>query len=124
MDIAIRPQSGSQISYKGDRQEKVSNGMAYGGGAGAATFATIRNSSRIGNSLTKAIKNSRMIKVEKQTQLIDLLTKTRFARFAKNPLVVKGAGLLAGMSAITSLIGSAAKISDTCNYLSSQNPAV
>ena len=124
MEITIRPSAVAPISYKSDNKDRYSKEMAYGGGAGAATFATISKSSKIGNSLTKAIQNSKMIKAEKQTQLIELLTKTRFAKYAKNPLIIKGAGALAGLSALTSLVGSGAKIADTYGYLSSQNPAV
>jgi hypothetical protein len=129
MELSIRPSTTAPISYRGENRlgEKIkdnSTGMAIGGGAGAATFGVVNQSTKIGNSLAKAIKGSKMIKLEKQEQLLKLLTKTPFAKFAKNPLVVKGAGILAGMSAATSLVGSTAKIADTYGYLSAQNPAV
>lgn len=123
MDITVKPVS---VSYRGEQfRERVrdnSTELAVGGGAGAATFGVVSNSSKIGNSIVRALNKSKIIKAEKQTQLLDLIAKGKFAKFAKNPIVVKGAGLLAGMSAVTSLVGSTAKIADTYGYLSSQNP--
>jgi hypothetical protein len=44
-------------------------------------------------------------------------------RFLNNPIVKKIAGPLAGFAAISSVVGSAAKIADTCNYLEGQRNA-
>ncbi len=97
--------------------------MQIGGGAGLATFGTLRNSSRIGNSVVREIKRSSNIKVEKQAQLLELVGKFKpLARFANNPVVKKVAGGLAGLSAVTGLVGSAAKIADTTTFLTAQNP--
>lgn len=97
--------------------------MQIGGGAGLATFGTLRNSSRIGNSLVKTIKSSNKIKAQKQAQLLELVAKFKpMARFANNPVVKKVAGGLAGLSAATGLVGSAAKIADTTSFLTAQNP--
>lgn len=121
----------SLIAYKGNpycasehAKNDNSKKVAIGGGAGAAAMGTINKSSKIGNSLIRTIKNSKAIKVDKQEQLINILTKTRFAKFANNPIVTKTAGVLAGMSAATALVGSAAKIADTYGFLASQNPGV
>ena len=72
----------------------------------------------------KAIKGSQAIKAEKQAQILELLAKCKpLAKFVNNPIVRKGAGIFAGLSAATTLAGSTAKIVDTYGYLSSQNVA-
>ena len=127
MQLGINPASAT-IAYKGnpycttEKPRDNAKSMALGGGAGAVAMGTINKSSKIGNRLVKAIKTSKAIKADRQAKLIALLTKTRFAKLAKNPIVVKGAGALAGLSAVTALVGSAAKIADTYGFLSSQNP--
>lgn len=127
MQLGISSASAA-ISYKGnpycatEKNKDNSTKVAIGGGASAAAMGTINKSSKIGNSLVRAIKNSKAIQAEKQAKLIDFLTKTRFAKFAKNPIVTKTAGVLAGLSATTALIASTAKIADTYDFLASQNP--
>lgn len=97
--------------------------MQIGGGAGLATFGTLRNSSKIGNSLVRSIKSSTKIKAQKQAQLLELVGKFKpLAKFANNAAVKKVAGGLAGLSAVTGLVGSAAKIADTTTFLTAQNP--
>ena len=89
--------------------------MQIGGGAGLATFGTLRNSS--------SIKSSTKIKAQKQAQLLELIGKFKpLAKFANNTAVKKVAGGLAGLSAVTGLVGSAAKIADTTTFLTAQNP--
>ena len=129
MELSIRPSATAPISYTGDN-EKIgqrvkdrSTELTMGGGAGVAAFGTLNQSSKIGNNLIKAVKTSKAIKAEKQAQLVKLLTKSgKLAKFATNPIVVKVAGGLAGLSAATTLVGSVAKIADTYGYLSAQNP--
>ncbi|MBO6271868.1 hypothetical protein J6O48_03705 [bacterium] len=129
MELSIRPSATAPISYTGDN-EKIgqrvkdrSTELTMGGGAGVAAFGTLNQSSKIGNNLIKAVKTSKAIKAEKQAQLLKLLTKSgKLAKFATNPIVVKVAGGLAGLSAATTLVGSVAKIADTYGYLSAQNP--
>lgn len=97
--------------------------MQIGGGAGLATFGTLRNSSKIGNSLVRSIKSSTKIKAQKQAQLLELIGKFKpLAKIANNTAVKKVAGGLAGLSAVTGLVGSAAKIADTTTFLTAQNP--
>ncbi len=130
MDISIRPSATAPISYKGETVhrfgEKVrdnSTEITAGGGAGFATFATINQSSKIGNGLVKAVKGSKALKVEKQAQILELMSKFKpLAKFTNNPIVKKVAGGLAGLSAATTLVGSTAKIADTYSFLSNQNP--
>lgn len=122
----------SSPSFQGDanrvRPERrnvkdKSTEMQIGGGAGLATFGTLRNSSRIGNSVVRSIKSSSKIKAQKQAQLLELVGKFKpLAKFANNPAVKKVAGGLAGLSAVTGLVGSAAKIADTTTFLTAQNP--
>lgn len=107
----------------GQKVKDNSTEMTVGGGAGVATFGTLSNSSKIGNSLVKAVKTSKKLKLEKQTQILELFAKFKpMAKYVNNPIVRKAAGGLAGLSAITTLAGSSAKIVDTCSYLKSQNP--
>lgn len=122
----------SSPSFQGDanrvrpEQRNVkdkSTEMQIGGGAGLATFGTLRNSSKIGNSLVRSIKSSTKIKAQKQAQLLELVGKFKpLAKFANNAAVKKVAGGLAGLSAVTGLVGSAAKIADTTTFLTAQNP--
>lgn len=131
MEIVLRPSATSPIAYKGDGDHKFgqrvvdnSTGLTVGGGAGLATFGTISQSSKIGNGFVKAIKGSKAIKAQKQAQILELIGKCKpLAKYVNNPLVRKGAGFLAGASALTTLAGSTAKIVDTYGYLSNQNVA-
>lgn len=120
--------STAYTGYHGEQfKQKVkdnSSELTYGGGAGLATFGTINQGSKIGNNLVKAVKSSTKIKAQKQAQILDLIAKCKpLAKFVNNPIVKKGAGLFAGLSAATTLVGSTAKIADTYGYLSSQNVA-
>lgn len=132
MELSIRPSAISPIAYTGSDDKRFgqqvkdhSTGIAVGGGAGVATFTTVRNSSKIGNSFIKAIKGSKAIKAQKQSQILELVGKCKpLAKFANNPIVKKAAGGLAGLSAVTTLIGSTAKIADTYGYLRDQNPTI
>ena len=45
-----------------------------------------------------------------------------FCTDANNPVVKGTAGVLGGLSAATALVGSTAKIADTCSYLQGLNP--
>ena len=131
MEVAFRPSESAPIAYKGDNDHRFgqrvvdnSTGLTVGGTAGLATFGTINQSTKIGNGFVKAIKGSKAIKAEKQAQILELLGKCKpLAKFVKNPLVVKGAGILAGASALTTLAGSTAKIVDTYGYLNNQSVA-
>lgn len=121
---AIRSNS---VTYTSDRNIKQtmkdnSTEMTLGGGAGVATFGTINQSSKIGNNVIKMVKSSNRIKADKQAKIINLLENSKyFAKFAKNPIVKKVAGGLAGLSAATALVGSTAKIADTGAFLTSLN---
>lgn len=120
--------STAYTGYRGEQfKQKVkdnSNELTYGGGAGLATFTTINQSSKIGNNLVRAVKTSTKIKAQKQEQILGLLAKCKpLAKFVNNPIVKKGAGIFAGLSAATTLVGSTAKIADTYGYLSNQNVA-
>ena len=131
MEVGIRPSVTAPIVYKGDRQqhlkEKVrdnSTELTVGGGAGLAAFGTINQSSRIGNSFMRALKEAKSVKVTRQNQILELVAKCKpLSKFATNPVVRKVAGGFAGLSAVTTLIGSTAKIADTYGFLSAQNPA-
>ncbi|MCD8377944.1 MAG: hypothetical protein LUB59_04055 [Candidatus Gastranaerophilales bacterium] len=113
---------------KGEMRQKVkdnSTEITIGGGAGMATFGTLRNSSKIGTSLVQAVKSSKTMKAQKQTQILELIAKFKpLAKYVNNPIVKKSAGVLAGLSAATGLVGSSAKIADTCNFLTAQNPKI
>ena len=130
MEISIRPSATAPICYTGNGDRKLgqrvkdnSTEITVGGGAGLATFGTLSKSSKIGNNLVNAVKTSKNIKAQKQAQILELIGKCKpFAKFVKNPVVMKVAGGLAGLSAATTLVGSVAKIADTYGYLSAQNP--
>lgn len=95
--------------------------MQIGGGAGLATFGALRNSSKIGNSVVKAIKTSKNVKADKQAKLLGLLSKVKpLAKYTNNPIVKNTAGCLAGLCAMTGFAGSMAKIADTCSFLTAQ----
>ena len=119
-----------QVSYRGDRSQALeqkikdnSTGMTIGGATGAVTFATISQSSKIGNGLVGTLKRTSSIKTARQNQLLSLLEKCKpLAKFANNPLVKRCAGVLGGLSAATSLLVTAAQASDTCEFLMAQNP--
>ncbi len=130
MDASYNYTYNSNVSYSGQRYQQAkqtisdnSTQIAVEGGVGAATFGAIRNSSKIGKSVSQAVKTSKLIKVDKQAKLLKILEGCEpLARFAKIPVVKKAAGVLGGVFAATSLVGATAKIADTCNYLQNSNP--
>ena len=119
----------STIQY-GSRAQDVkqhinenSTQMTREGAVGLATFGTIRNSSKIGNKLVNAVKTSKIIKADKQAKLLQLASRIKpLAKHLNNPIIKGTAGVLAGLSAATALVGSTAKIADTANYLKGLNP--
>ena len=130
MELSIRPSVTAPISYKGEGeriQQRVkdnSTELTVGGGAGLATFGAINQSSKIGNSFAKALRNAKAVKSQKTSQILELIAKCKpLAKYANNPIVKKVAGGFAGLSAVTIMIGSTAKIADTYGFLASQNPA-
>lgn len=97
--------------------------LAVEGGVGAATFGAIKNSGKIGKNVANAVKHSKLIQADKQAKLLKIIEKCEpIAKYAKNPVVQKATGVLGGLFAATSLVGSTAKIADTCNYLQGLNP--
>ena len=123
--------TGNNIRYYANNnyqhvKEKVhdnSTQMTIDGSAGLATFGVIRNSGKIGNNVVRAIENSKAIKVDKQAKILKIISKCKhIAKFANNPVVKGTAGVLGGLSAATALVGSTAKIADTCSYLQGLNP--
>lgn len=124
---AITTSYNNNISYgsnsNGVRQRDNSTQLALEGTAGMAAFGTIRNSSKIGKNVVSAIKTSKMIKADKQAKLLKLAGDFKpLAKYINNPVVKGVAGALAGLSAATALVGSTAKIADTCSYLQGINP--
>ena len=127
--LTIRPSATAPIAYTGQSDRKHiadaakdnSTAMTIGGGAGVAAFGTIRESSRIGNCAVRLINTSKKIKADKQQKILRILENCKpLAGFAKNPIVRKVAGGLAGLSAATTLVGSTAKIADTYGFLANQ----
>jgi len=107
-----------QQAQKAKQTVKENSGkVAVGGAVGTATFATLRNTSKVGNSITNLIKKSKIIQETNKAKILKIFSK---GKFLNNPIVKKVAGPLAGFAAISSVVGSAAKIADTCNYLESQ----
>lgn len=91
--------------------------MAVGGTVGTATFATLKNSSKIGNSAVKLVQESKIIQASNKAKILKIFEKGKFFR---HPMVKKIAGPLAGFAALSTVVGSASKIADTCSYLDSQ----
>jgi len=105
----------------GTSSANKNNEYIIGGGVGAATFATVRNSSKVGNTLVKSVKASKMLKNAKKTQVLELFSKFKpLAKHINNPIVKGVAGAFATMAAGVALIGSIGKIADTCSYLKTQ----
>lgn len=116
---------GSNQRYQQTRQTINDNStqLAVEGGVGAATFGAIKNSGKLGKNVAQAVKNSKVIQADKQAKLLKIIEKCEpIAKYAKNPVVQKATGVLGGLFAATSLVGSTAKIADTCNYLQGLNP--
>ena len=125
---AIRPYN-NNIQYGSKAQDikqqinDNSTQMTREGAVGLATFGTIRNSSKIGNKFVNAVKTSKMIKADKQAKLLKLAGEFKpLAKHINHPVVKGIAGVLAGLSAATALVGSTVKIADTANYLKGLNP--
>ena len=123
---AIRSNS---VSYTGNNIGQTikdnSTEMTYGGGAGLATVGAFNQSAKVGSRISKVIQTSKNIKADKQAKILSLIEKCApLAKFAKNPVVKKVAGGLAGLSAATTLVGAGAKIVDTGGYLNSLNTQV
>lgn len=130
MDSSYSYSYNSNISYgsnQGYQQAKQkindnSTQMAVEGGVGAATFGVIKNSGKIGKSVSQAVKTSKLIKADKQAKLLKIMEGCKpLAKYVKNPVVQKATGALGGLFATVSLVGSTAKIADTCNYLQGLN---
>lgn len=112
------------VPHRGISPEKVqrakqtikdnSTEMAVGGGVGAATFQTLRNGSKVGNSITKLIQESKVIQASNKAKILKIFEKSRFLR---NPVIQKVAGPLAGFAGLSAVVGSATKIADTCQFL-------
>ncbi len=118
------------IPHRGISPEKVqrakqavkdnSTEMAVGGGVGAATFQTLRNGSKIGNSVTRLIQESKIIKASNKAKILKIFEKSKFLR---NPVIQKIAGPLAGFAGLSAVVGSATKIADTCQFLQQNSQA-
>ena len=108
-----------QVQRAKQRAQENSTEMAVGGAVGTATFATLKNSTKIGNSAVKLVQESKLLQATKKAKILKIFGK---AKFLKNPVVQKIAGPLAGFAALSSVVGSASKIADTCTYLEGQRP--
>lgn len=92
--------------------------MIVGGTIGTATFGAMRNSSKVGNSIINLVKQSKALKAANKAKIIKIFEK---GKFLNNPVVKKVAGPLAAFAALSTVVGSAAKIADTCQYLQGQS---
>lgn len=108
-----------QVQRAKQRAQENSTEMAVGGAVGTATFATLKNSTKVGNSAVKLVQESKLLQASKKAKILKIFGK---AKFLKNPVVQKIAGPLAGFAALSSVVGSASKIADTCTYLEGQRP--
>lgn len=108
-----------QVQRAKQRAQENSTEMAVGGAVGTATFATLKNSTKIGNSAVKLVQESKLLQASKKAKILKIFGK---AKFLKNSVVQKIAGPLAGFAALSSVVGSASKIADTCTYLEGQRP--
>lgn len=108
-----------QVQRAKQKAQENSTEMAVGGAVGTATFATLKNSTKIGNSAVKLVQESKLLQASKKAKILKIFGK---AKFLKNPVVQKIAGPLAGFAALSSVVGSASKIADTCTYLEGQRP--
>ena len=106
--------SKEQVQKAKQSVKENSTEMAVGGTVGAATFQTLRNGSRVGNSMTRLIQESKIIKASNKAKILKIFEK---CKFLKHPVVQKISGPLAGFAALSTVVGSAAKIADTCQYL-------
>ncbi len=108
--------SKEQVQKAKQSVKENSTEMAVGGTVGAATFQTLRNGSRVGNSITRLIQETKLIKASNKAKILKIFEK---GRFLNHPVVKKVAGPLAGFAALSTVVGSAAKIADTCQYIES-----
>lgn len=106
--------SKEQVQKAKQSVKENSTEMAVGGTVGAATFQTLRNGSRVGNSITRLIQETKLIKASNKAKILKIFEK---GRFLNHPVVKKVAGPLAGFAALSTVVGSAAKIADTCQYI-------
>jgi len=113
--INVTPYTG--VPSRGNAQQTVkenSGKIAAGGAVGAATFATIKNSTKVGNRIVQTVKTSQAIKAANKAKILQVFSKFKFF---KNPIVQKAAGPLAAFASLSAVVGSVAKIADTCDYL-------
>ena len=108
--------SKEQVQKAKQSVKENSTEMAVGGTVGAATFQTLRNGSRVGNSINRLIQETKLIKASNKAKILKIFEK---GRFLNHPVVKKVAGPLAGFAALSTVVGSAAKIADTCQYIES-----
>ena len=108
--------SKEQVQKAKQSVKENSTEMTVGGTVGAATFQTLRNGSRVGNSITRLIQETKLIKASNKAKILKIFEK---GRFLNHPVVKKVAGPLAGFAALSTVVGSAAKIADTCQYIES-----
>lgn len=106
-----------QVQRAKQKVQENSTEMAVGGTVGTATFSTLRNSSKVTNSAVKLIQESKIIQASKKAKILKIFEK---GRFLNHPVVKKIAGPLAGFAALSTVVGSASKIADTCTYLDGQ----
>lgn len=88
--------------------------IAVGGAAGAATFATLRNSAKVSNKIVQTANNARGLQALNKSKILKIIANNKFLN---NPVMRKIAGPLAGFAAFSSVVGSVAKVADTCNYI-------
>lgn len=112
--VACRGQYRDQMNRARQNVKENSGEIAVGGAVGTATFTTLRNSSRIGNSAVKLVQESQLIKASNKAKILKIFER---GKFMSHPIVRKIAGPLASFAALSSVVGSAAKIADTCQYL-------
>lgn len=129
MELSLNPTN--RINYTGDREARLKKSVSdnsteitvYGGTATAGLTA-VNRSAQIGNRFAQAVKNAKGIKVQRQEQILGLISKCKpLAKIANNPVVKGVTSIFAGLAAVTTLVGSTAKIADTYGFLSDQNPA-
>lgn len=115
-NVAYRGQYRDQMNKAKQTVKENSGEIAVGGAVGTATFETIRNSSRIGNSAAKLVQESKIIQASKKAKILKIFER---GKFMSHPIVKKIAGPLSAFAALSAVFGSAAKVADTCQYLQS-----
>lgn len=114
--VASRGQYRDQMNKAKQGVRENSGEIAVGGAVGTATFSTLRNSSRIGNSAVKLVQESKLIQASKKAKILRIFER---GKFMSHPIVRKIAGPLAAFAALSTVVASAAKIADTCQYIES-----